>query len=296
MMKKFFAIVLSLCLVLGCASASASSFDALQQLLRGGEQTEASQTVTPVQDEPQVNNIGGQKEVTRADAPAAPASNVTAHCLDGLTVVSANMVPTTSEYSSYIYAYVYVEVRNDGSSAVKLDGDIAVTDKTGKTLETQSYVNCKAPVIAPGETAYMSDYLMIDKDDAGSIDNVACAVVNLRADSYDRNPSAVTFVPCTASIGTFYDSYGDPNTVGVVEVKNTTNAILVSPKVVCGLYDAQGSLVAVVSGEIGAYSSPVMIYAGSSFCVNCKIDNDLLKTLEAKGVTITSAKGMVYVE
>lgn len=296
-MKKIVALVLCLCLMLGCACASASSFEDLQKLLRGGsEETETTEAAESTEATESTEGAG-TGDVIAPVAVAQGGVSLTAECADGLKLVDHNVIAVDEEYSSYIYVYIYLELTNEGSDAVKVDGAYEVLDTADAIQGTQDYLRAYPSVIAPGETAYACDYIMIEKGaavpDAASIAQVK---VKLNRSAYSSGSEPYTHVESSAQIGTGVDDWGyDVSNLYCVSVVNNSGRDLADPGVAVGLYDAAGKLVCAAAAETYC-AGTLLIPAGGSFKVQDAVAYDISERLAQQGITITTIRSIAYGE
>lgn len=306
-MKKIVALVLCLCLMLGCACASASSFEDLQKLLRDGseetETTEAAESAEATESTEVTESTEGAgtgdviAPVAVSAAVAQGGVSLTAECADGLKLVDHNVIALDEEYSSYIYVYIYLELTNEGSDAVKVDGAYEVLDTADAIQGTQDYLRAYPSVIAPGETAYACDYIMIEKGaavpDAASIAQVK---VKLNRSAYSSGSEPYTHVESSAQIGTGVDDWGyDVSNLYCVSVVNNSGRDLADPGVAVGLYDAAGKLVCAAAAETYC-AGTLLIPAGGSFKVQDAVAYDISERLAQQGITITTIRSIAYGE
>lgn len=276
-MKKIFCLVLVLCMLMICTCASASTFDALQDMLR---------------------NSGNAAEATQApaatEAPAQTGFFVT-DCQDGLSVSQYNVF--TLDSTNYVYVYMYMEVTNNGDRAVEVDGEIAVMDAAGTVVKDQSYLYTYPSVIAPGETAYMDEYVMVAKKDTiASGADVAQIKLSLFRDAYNREPSLPTYTQSAAEVGSGVNRYGSQvDNMYRVAVLNNTGADLVTPKLAVAMYDAAGRLL-YVDHDLVEGSGTLTIPNGNGFMVTNYMASDISEYLAQKGMVVNSIKSVVYSE
>lgn len=277
-MKKLLALVLALCLMLGCSAAYATSFEALQDMLRnaanGGEEPEETQ-------EPQEESQDGV---------------FVAEGADGLSVTKYHVM--TKESTNYVYVYLFLEVTNNGSSAVETDGEFYVYDTAGKEVEDQSYLNTYPAVLGPGQTGYVSEYVMVSKKDTGvkSGNDIGQVRMKLYRESYNRNPDLPTFAQSAGEVGAGKDKYGNQQAhVYRVAVANNTGSDLTSPHVVVALYDNQGRLVYVDQSQVNCFSG-VTIPNGNGLVVEGNVPTDLSEGIVAAGIVVDSIQTLAYVD
>ena len=273
-MKKLFALLVSLCLVFSCACASAATFSELQDMLRNG-----SSEATPV--EPADASVPGTDD------------QFTLSAQDGLSILDVNCIVTADDDSSYIDCYVYAVIRNDGDSPVAVDGEIVLTDAQGNTLEDQSFLFPYPDVLAPGETAVITENLMIEK--TGSVtqpEQVAGVALTVHADSYTYSTEATVHAQVAAEITQSVDNYG--STVDVVRftLTNDTGAPLRNPHVVAAVYDAEGRLVLTLKGDTG-YDT-VILPEGSTLIIECELYSSVTDYLAQTGRTLGTVEAVAY--
>lgn len=274
-MKKWIALLTALCLVFSCTCAMATStFDQLQDLLKNKSGTTGTAPEEPV-------------------AEAEDTGFITSECLSGLTVVNSGYF-IQDDSRSFIDLYLYVEVRNDGSNVIALDGSIQVTNKEGTVVEDQSYLSFSPSVIAPGETAYLGDSLLISKDDgAASAEELGGVHLVVQSDRYSSNPQALTYVESTAEVTEGFGLFGSA-TVMRVGVANTTDKPLVAPGVVAALYDDEGRLVYVEDASLGSALATAIVPSGSSFVLDVEILRDFMEWAEETDCDVASIVSIAY--
>ena len=274
-MKKLFALLIGLCLAFNCACASAATFGELQNMLRNSDTEESPAEPAGQTGDAQDNGL------------------MTLNARDGLTVVDGNCIMKTDDYSSYIDCYVYAVIRNDGESPVPVEGEIVVTDAQGNTLADQSYLFPNPDVLAPGETAVISENLMVEK--TGSVtqpEQVAGIALTVYADSYAYSTEAPAYAQVAAEITQSIDGYG--STVDVVRftLTNDTGAPLRNPHVVAAVYDAEGRLVLTLKGDTG-YDT-VILPEGSTLIIECELYSSVTDYLAQTGRTLGTVEAVAY--
>lgn len=274
-MKKIFCLVLALCMLMACTCASASTFDALQDMLR---------------------NSGNAPETSQAPAVTeAPAQNgfFVTDCQDGLGVSQYNVF--TLESTNYVYVYMYMEVTNNGDRAVEVDGEIAVMDAAGTVVKDQSYLYAYPSVIAPGETAYVDEYVMVAKKDTiASGADIAQVKLSLFRDAYNREPTLPTYTQSAAEVGSGVNRYGNQvDNMYRVAVLNNSGADLVSPYVAIAMYDAAGQLLYVDHDHVEG-SGTLTIPNGNGFVVTNYMESDIREYFAQNGMVVKSIKSVAY--
>ncbi|MGN0972660.1 MAG: hypothetical protein ACI4OY_11945 [Aristaeellaceae bacterium] len=275
-MKKLFALLVSLCLVFSCACASASSFDDLRDMLRNSATEE---TETPA--EP-------------ADA-AVPQSDTqfTLFAQDGLSILDVNCIVKADDYSSFIDCYVYAVIRNDGDSAVAVDGEIVLTDGDGNILEEQSYLFARPDVLAPGDTAMIEEYVLLSKTDAVSLpEQVAGVVLTVYADPYAYSTDAPAHVQVAAELTRSLDIYGDMVDVVRFTLTNDSGAPLRNPAVVAAVYDTDGRLVLTVEADTGV--DTVILPEGGTLIIESELYDYVADYLDRSGRILATVDAMAY--
>ena len=274
-MKKLFALLIGLCLAFNCACASAATFGELQNMLRNSDTEETPAEPAGQTGEAQDNGL------------------MTLNARDGLTVVDGNCILMTEDYSSFIDCNVYAVIRNDGDSPVAVDGEIVLTDAQGNTLEDQSFLFPYPDVLAPGETAVITENLMIEK--TGSVtkpEQVAGVALTVHADSYTYSTEANVHAQVAAEITQSVDNYC--STVDVVRftLTNDTGAPLRNPHVVAAVYDAEGRLVLTLKGDTG-YDT-VILPEGSTLIIECELYSSVTDYLAQTGRTLGTVEAVAY--
>lgn len=286
-MKKLIALMLTLCMVFTCSMAMASTFDSLQQMLRGGD---ANATEAPT----------AAPEATAApETPAASAETdtVVGDCADGLTFVQGNVIAKTDDNSSYIDCYVYAEIRNDGDKNIALDGGIVVADAEGNVLDEQSYLFPYPSALAPGETAYVMESLMFEKTDAVTkAEQIASVKVSVHADEYTSDPELPVYTACEVSYGPGVNAYGmEVDGLTSFTVTNNTGADLKNPRVIAALYDTEGKMIYVTSELVGSFNT-LRIPDGGSFMLDCEEFYFVSDWMEANGIVPGSIQCLAFGE
>ncbi len=274
-MKKWIALLTALCLVFTCTCAMATStFEQLQDLLKN-----KNNASDPASQEPA--------------AEAEDGGFITSECLSGLTVVNTGYF-IQDDSRSYLDLYLFVEVRNDGKNVVALDGSIQVINKDGAVVEDKSYLSFSPSVIAPGETAFLGDSLLISKDDgAATADEVGGVHLVVQSDRYASNPQALTYVESTAEVTQGFGLFGSA-TVMRVGVANTIDKPLIDPGVVAALYDDQGRLVYVEDASLGSSLATAIIPSGSSFVLDIELLRDFMEWAEQTDCDVASIVSYAY--
>jgi len=274
-MKKWIALLTALCLVFACTCAMATStFDQLQDLLKNKSGVSVPAAEEPVADE-------------------EDSSFITNECLSGLTVVNSGYF-IQDDSNSFIDLYLFVEVRNDGKNVVALDGSIQVNNKDGMVVEDKSYLSFSPSVIAPGETAYLGDSLLISKDDgAASAEELGGVHLVVQSDRYASNPQALTYVESTAEVTQGYGLFGAA-AVMRVGVANTADKPLVAPGVVAALYDDEGRLIYVEDASLGSSLATAIVPSGSSFVMDIEILRDFMEWADQTDCDVASIVSVAY--
>ena len=186
-MKKIVALVLTLCLVLTSTAAMAtSSFDSLQQMLRGGNTAETTAPDVAVPEE------------TVAPAPEAEENSlVTVDASNNLSVPDVNVIVSTEDYSSFIDCYVYAIISNDGDKNIALDGSISVKDTEGNLLEEQSYLFPTPSVLEPGATAVLVENMLVSKTDTVTLpEHIGSIELTVMKDKYGDDTKVPVYTAC----------------------------------------------------------------------------------------------------
>ena len=285
-MKKILALMLALCMVLGCTCASASTFDELQNLLRGGS-SEPAAVEEPIAAAPA--------------APAAPAAQpadsvMTVEAKDGLTVLQSSYVMETSDYSSFIDLYLYVVVRNDSGANIAVDGEVHVFDKANVEIDDQSYLFPRPSDLAPGEVAYLRENILVSKTDAAKLPgDVGAIKVTLCSDGYPQYAEPAAHVSVQAAFTRGYDMLGNPSdNVIRFTVTNNSGKDLVSPAVAGAVYDQNGKLLLVASETLSL--TTVVIPAGGVIMIDCELMSYELEMIKQRGATIGTIEAVAYAD
>ena len=272
-MKKFFALLLCLCLAFSLSSASAATFSELQEMLRTGDSDTADQA--------------------QNTTPSGDGTQITCSAKDGLTILDANCILDTEDYSSYIDCYVYAEIRNDGSSPIAVEGNIVVTDAEGNALEEQSYVFANPDVLAPGECAFLAEYMLVEKTSSVSQPSqVAGVALSVYADPYAYSTDAPARAKVSAECVRDLNDYGIEADLVRFIITNDTGAPLRNPTVAAALYDTEGRLVLTVEGNTGF--DTVILPEGGSLIIECELYSYVTDYLAQSGRSLASVYALVY--
>lgn len=284
-MKKILALMLALCMVLGCTCASASTFDELQNLLRGGS-SEPAAVNEPIAADP---------------APAAPAAQpadsvLTIEAKDGLTVLQSSYIMATEDYSSFIDLYLYVVVRNDSGANIAVDGEVHIFDKANAEIDDQSYLFPRPSDLAPGEVAYLRENILVSKTDAAKLPgDVGAIKVTLCSDGYPQYAEPAEHVSVQAAYTRGYDMLGNPSdNVIRFTVTNNSGKDLVSPTVAGAVYDQNGKLLLVASESLSL--TTVVIPAGGTIMMDCELMSYELEMIQQRGATIGTIEAVAYAD
>ena len=270
-MKKLLALLVSLCLVFGCACASAATFSELQDMLRNGS-----------------------AEDTPADAAVPPADvQFTLLAQDGLSILDVNCIVTADDYSSFIDCYVYAVIRNDGDSAVTVEGEIALTDGDGNIVDEQPYLFSRPDVLAPGDTAMIEEYMLLSRTDAvARPEQLAGVVLSVYADPDAYSTDAPGRVQVTAEVTRSLDIFDDEVDVVRFTLTNDTGAPLRNPLVAAALYDTEGRLVMVVEADTGL--DTVILPEGGTLIFESELYSYVAEYLAETGRTLGAVEALAY--
>ena len=207
-MKKILALILCVCLVFALSACGSDSNEA-------DANSNSNSVLQPVSSE---NEVTKEPEIN-------PSCQYTVYPVK----VWASSIGTP-------WAQVIIEVLNDGNCNLYLNSiSVDFENASGALFATQSYINAYPQIIAPGETAYYYEEVMLDN--APSSDLTALPHLDIEAATVEKIQFPISDLSVSA------DAYGYIKAIGRVE--NTTAEEQNLVKVAVMFYDENNEIIGI---------------------------------------------------
>lgn len=230
-----------------------------------------------------------------AEESASNGTQLVAEANDGLIFLSGSAYTTTEDYSSYLTAYVYAEVRNDSAAGMEIDGSLEALDADGNVLDT-SYVSVMPGYVAPGEIAYVTGSFIIAKtDEIVNPEDLATVKLTVGVDpiSFGRKCSVVKNATVEMANGTNF--LGMSQEVFRVTITNDSDSDLYNPQVIAGAFDAEGKLL-YYSSETFILSAGIHLPSGSTLMLDLTPPLGVAQLCAQNNVQVAEIRCLVYTE
>lgn len=158
-------------------------------------------------------------------------------------VVSENMIATNKEEG--IDVQYIAEIKNTGDCAIYFDNlgnSIDLEDSSGQILTATEYVYTRPSVIAPGESAYISEYILFSSEEGKGIsqEDIGKVILHLEGEECDDVP-----IPQTSISELTLNENGQ----AVGRIQNNETQDLEIAHIIIPVKNADGELCAILLGQ-----------------------------------------------
>lgn len=197
----------------------------------------------------------------------------------GKATVTQEAFYITPYYNGTFSGVVYGEITNTGGRPVAIDSGIfEFFDADGEAIGSGTIYSFYPEIIKEGEHAYFRVSENIEKATRESdIDDYSITVVGKSTKDDEEN-----IIEATPSYREYNDYKNTRKTELSVIIKNNTDEMVMSPKVVWAVYDTDGKLVYITDDS--AYGVGLM--PGSEIMLTSSINSDVQAIMNAAGVNI----------